>query len=275
VVLRDSEGKVLKFVGTTTDIDDQKRAQEALRKAQAELAHVTRVTTMGEMAASIAHEVNQPIAAVVINGNACLRWLARVTEESTDLNEARETVHRIIRDGNRAGEIIGRIRALFKKADLARESLDLHETIREILLLAKSEMAKQQVVLRLESPSDLPRILGDRVQLQQVMLNLILNAIDAMATVEGRARDLVIRTQSSEGREVTVTVQDTGIGLGRENIEHVFEAFHTTKPGGLGMGLSISRSIVESHSGRLWATANEEYGASFHFTLPTVPRTAP
>ncbi len=272
VVLRDSEGKVLKFVGTTTDIDDQKRTQESLRQAQAELAHVTRVTTMGELAASIAHEVNQPIAGVVINGNACLRWLSRVKEESSDLNEARETLRRIIRDGNRAGEIIARIRALFKKAESAREPLDLNEAIREVIVLARSEMNKQRVMLRLELSSEIPNILGDRVQLQQVMLNLILNAIDAMATVEGRARDLVIRTQNSEGGKVLVTVRDSGMGLHPESVEEVFTAFHTTKPGGLGMGLSISRSIIENHSGRLWATGHDDPGASFHFTLPTASR---
>jgi C4-dicarboxylate-specific signal transduction histidine kinase len=204
----------------------------------------------------------------VINGNATLRWLSRV-KDSVNLKEAREAVQRIIRDGNRAGEIIARIRALFKKTELAKEPLDLNETIREIIVLARNEIAKQQVTLRLELPSDLPRVGGDRVQLQQVMLNLILNAIDAMATVQDRPRDLVIRTQNIEEREVMVTVRDTGIGLSRESIEQVFEAFHTTKPGGLGMGLSISRSIVENHAGRLWATAHEGPGASFCFALPS------
>ncbi len=269
VVLRDSEGKVLKFVGTTTDIDDQKRAQEALRQAQAELAHITRVTTMGELAASIAHEVNQPIAGVMINGNACLRWLSGVKDDSANLKEARATIQRIIRDGQRAGEIIARIRALFKKTELAREPLDINETIREIIVLVRSDMDKQRVALRLELSPNLPKVFGDRVQLQQVMLNLILNAIDAMATVQGRARDLVIETRSSEEGEVLVTVRDSGIGLAPESIEHIFTAFHTTKPGGLGMGLSISRSIVENHSGRLWVTSHVGQGASFHFTLPS------
>ena len=272
VVLRDSEGKVLKFVGTTTDIDDQKRTGEALRQAQAELAHVTRVTTMGELAASIAHEVRQPIAGVLLNGNACLRWLSRVKEESDNLTEARAALQRIIRDCNRAEEIIARIRALFRKTETAKEPLDLNETIREIVVLAKSEIDKQRVTLRLELSPDLPNVLGDRVQLQQVLLNLILNAIEAMATVEGRARDLVIQTQSIEEREVVVTVRDSGIGLHPDSLEHIFTAFHTTKPGGLGMGLSISRSIVENHSGRLWLTTHEGPGASFHFTLPAVSR---
>ncbi len=207
----------------------------------------------------------------MINGNACLRWLARVKEESIDLKEARETIQRIIREGNRAGEIIGRIRALFKKTEPATEPLDLNETIREVIVLARSEMDKQRITLRLELSPDLPNVLGDRVQLQQVMLNLILNAIDAMSTVQGRARDLVIRTQNSGELNVVVTVRDSGIGLDPATREQIFTAFHTTKPGGLGMGLSISRSIVENHCGRLWVAAHEGPGASFSFTLPSHP----
>ncbi|MDB5389809.1 MAG: histidine kinase [Planctomycetaceae bacterium] len=251
---------------------ERQRAEEELRQKQSELVHVTRVTTMGELAASIAHEVNQPLTGVVINGNTCLRWLSRVKKESIELKEAHDTIQRIIRDGTRAGEIIRRIRALFKKAESSKEPLDLKETIREVIVLARGEMNKQHVVLRLELPSDLPRVVGDRIQLQQVLLNLILNAIDAMATVEGRPRELVIQTQSREKGEVMVTVRDTGIGIHPECIEHVFTAFHTTKPGGLGMGLSISRSIVENHSGRLWLTVHEGPGVSFHFTLPIVTR---
>jgi PAS domain S-box-containing protein len=264
------------FTAYLRDITESKQAAEELRrseaglmKAQAELAHVTRVTTMGELAASIAHEVNQPIAGIVINANACLRWLAGVREESANLTEARATLQRIIRDGNRAGEIITRIRALFKKTGPAREPLDFNETIREIIILARTEMDTQRVALRLELAADLALVLGDKVQLQQVMLNLILNAIEAMATVEDRSRDLVIRTESRKAGIVLVTVRDSGPGLDSAGMEHIFAAFHTSKPGGLGMGLSISRSIVESHSGRLWATAHDGPGASFHFTLPT------
>ncbi len=275
VVLRDSEGKVLKFVGTTTDIDDQKRTEEALRQAQAELAHVTRVTTMGELAASIAHEVNQPIAGVLINGNACLRRLARVREESADLTEAREATQRIIRDGNRAGEIIAHIRTFFKKSEPATEPLNLNDTIAEIIVLVRSEMDKQRVVPRLELAADLPPVPGDKVQLQQVILNLILNAIDAMSTVEGRSRDLIIQTQSREKKEVIVTVRDSGIGLDPANMEKVFTAFHTTKPTGMGMGLSISRSIVENHSGRIWVTGHDGPGASFHFALRAISAAEP
>jgi C4-dicarboxylate-specific signal transduction histidine kinase len=265
----------LEFVGALIDVTEATRAAEelrrseaALRKAQSELAHVTRVTTMGELAAPIAHEVNQPIAGVVINGNACLRWLARVNEESTNLEEAREALQRIIRDANRTGEIVARIRALFKKTEAAKEPLDLDETVREVIVLARTEIERQRIALRLELPPNLPRILGDRVQLQQVMLNLILNAIEAMATVEGRARALVIRAKSRAEGDVLVTVCDSGIGLDTVNGERIFEAFHTTKPTGLGMGLSISRSIVDNHSGRLWVTTNDGPGVSFHFTLP-------
>jgi PAS domain S-box-containing protein len=256
------------------DITGRKEAEEELRRseanllqAQAELAHVTRVTTLGEFAASIAHEVNQPIAGVVTNGNACLRWLARLKEESSELAEARQALQRIIRDGARAGEVIARIRTLLKKAETAKESLDLNEAIREVIVLTRSEMNSKQVTLRLNLAPDLPAVLGDRVQLQQVMLNLILNGIDAMQTVQGRSRELVIDTAASGDMEVLVTVRDSGIGLNPGNTEQIFEAFHTTKAGGLGMGLSISRSIVESHGGRLWATANRPHGASFQFSL--------
>ncbi len=260
------------------DITGRKEAEEELRrseadllKTQAELAHVTRVTTMGELATSIAHEVNQPIAGVVTNGSACLRWLARVKGESAALAEARQAIQRIIRDGTRAGEVIARIRALLKKADAAKGPLDLNEAIREVIVLTRSEMNSQGVALRLNLAADLPPVLGDRVQLQQVMLNLILNGIDAMNTVESPGRELVIETVSLSNREALTTVRDSGVGLNPHTIEQIFEAFHTTKPGGLGMGLSISRSIVESHGGRLWATANDAGGATFQFTLSTHP----
>ncbi|MGB8169698.1 MAG: PAS domain-containing protein [Chthoniobacteraceae bacterium] len=272
----DQMGNVVKWYGTNTDIDDLKQAEAGLRrreadlrKAQAELAHVTRVTTMVELAASIAHEVNQPIAGVVLNGNACMRWLSRLHGDPDALAEVRDALQRIIRDGARAGEVITRIRALFKKTETAKASLKINEVIREVIVLARSEMDKRRVILRLELDNDIPPVPGDRVQLQQVVINLILNGIEAMGAVEDRPREMIIRTQLYEGGQVLVTVRDSGIGLDQERNEQLFAAFHTTKPGGLGMGLPISRSIVENHNGRLWATANEDAGATFQFTLTT------
>jgi C4-dicarboxylate-specific signal transduction histidine kinase len=270
------------YIGTTMDITDRKRSEEelrqseaSLRKAQSELAHVTRVTTMGELAASIAHEVNQPIAGVVINGTTCLRLLSRVKEDSGIVTQVREALQRIIRDGTRAGEVLARIRSLFKKAESAKEPLDMNEAIREVIILTRNEMEKHRIALRLELAAGLPWVIGDRVQLQQVMLNLILNAIEAMSNVADRTRDLVIATQITEKKEVHVMVRDSGVGLDPLSAEQVFTAFHTTKPGGLGMGLSISRSIVEHHGGRLWATANAGPGATFQFTLSTHPHENP
>jgi PAS domain S-box-containing protein len=269
-------GEIVEYIGTTADITERKWAEEELRRserdlrqAQAELAHVTRVTTMGELAASIAHEVNQPIAGVVLNANACLRRLALADENPGNLAKAREAVERIIRDGNRAGEVIARIRALFKKTEAAKEKLDFNEMIREVIVLARSEMDKRRVTLMLDLAAGLPHVRGDRVQLQQVMLNLILNGIEAMTTVECRARELIIRTRVNNEAEVLVEVRDCGIGIDPVNTEQIFAAFHTTKPSGLGMGLSISRSIVEDHCGRLWAMTNNGPGATFQFTLPT------
>jgi len=257
------------------DITERKRAEEelhqkelALREAQIELAQVNRVTTMGELAASIAHEVNQPLAGIVTNANAGLRWLAG---EIPDLNEAREAIRRIIRDGKRAGDVIARTRALFKKALTAKERLDINEAIEEVVILAQSEVRRSKVSLRTELAATLPPVAGDRVQLQQVVLNLILNGIEAMSTLEDRARELVITTERGEGDEVHVAVHDVGLGLDPQHAERMFEAFHSTKPGGLGMGLCISRSIVENHGGRLWAVQNDGPGATFHFTLLKCP----
>ena len=253
------------------DITERKRAEEvlhqrevSLREAQTELAHVSRVTTMGELSASLAHEVNQPLAGIVTNANASLRWLGG---ELPNLNEAREAIRRIIRDGNRAAEVISRMLALFKKARTAKERLDINDAIEEVVILTQSEARRNKVALRMELATDLPAVMGDRVQLQQVVLNLILNGIEAVSTVEDRQRDLVIRTQRGEGDEVRVAVQDSGIGFDPMSAERIFDAFHTTKPGGLGMGLSISRSIVEIHGGRLWAVLNDGPGATFQFTL--------
>jgi len=246
------------------DITERKRADEALHKTQAELAHITRVATLGELTASIAHEVNQPLAAIVTNGNACLRWLAG---DSPNLDEARETARRIIRDGNRAGDVIGRIRTLSRKTGTEKELLDMNQAIREVVALAEGEVRRNGVALRMDLTGDLPPILGDRVELEQVVLNLIMNAIEAMSAIGDRPRELVIRTQSGEIDQVRVAVQDSGIGLDPQSMGRIFDAFYTTKPQGMGMGLAISRSIVENHGGRLWVGPNEGRGATFQFTL--------
>jgi PAS domain S-box-containing protein len=259
------------FVTVVVDITERKRAEEvlhqrevSLREAQTELAHVSRVTTMGELSASLAHEVNQPLAGIITNANASLRWLGG---ESPNLNEARDAIRRIIRDGTRAGDVVSRMRALFKKARSTQERLDINDAIEEVVMLTQREVRRSKVALRTELATNLPSVMGDRVQLQQVLMNLILNGIEALSTVENRPRDLVIRTQRSEGDQVRVAVQDSGIGFDPKNAERIFDAFHTTKSGGLGMGLSISRSIVENHGGRLWAVLNDGPGATFQFTL--------
>jgi C4-dicarboxylate-specific signal transduction histidine kinase len=244
---------------------ERKHAEEARREAQAELARVSRVTTMGELTASLAHEVNQPIAAAVTNANTCLRWLTR---DQPDLEEAREAASRIVKDATRAAGIISRVRLLFKKSTPQRELVDVNEAIREMIVLLRSEASRYNITVRMELAADLPRTMGDRVQLQQVLMNLIVNSIDAMKEVDG-ARELAVKSQRTEKEEVLVSVSDTGVGLPPEQTEQIFNAFFTTKPHGTGMGLRISRSIVESHGGRLWAANNSPRGASFHFALPT------
>lgn len=273
--LHDSGGQLVRWHVLLSDIEDRRTAEEQLRQSalrlrevQNELAHVTRVTTMGELAVSIAHEINQPITGVLINANTLLSSLSRFTESSEDLAQARERLNRIVRDGTRAGAIITRIRALFKKAQPTMETLDLNEAIRETIVLARNEIDKRAVSLRLNLSTELPQTLGDRVQLQQVVLNLILNAVDAMSAVP--ERELTITTQREADEKIRVTVRDTGAGLSPECVEEIFTPFVTTKAGGLGMGLSISRSIVENHSGRIWATPHDGPGASFHFSLPVV-----
>jgi signal transduction histidine kinase len=240
--------------------------RERLRQAQADLAHANRVTTMGELTASVAHEVNQPIAASLTNARTCLRWLAG---DTPNLEEAREAAMRIVQDQTRAAEIISRIRLLFKKNTAQRELVDINEIIREMIVLLRGEASRCLITLRTELTEDLPQVMGDRVQLQQVMMNLTMNGIDAMADEEG-PRELVISSERVKDGQVMVSVSDTGVGLPAEQANHIFDAFFTTKLHGTGMGLRISRSIVESHGGRLWAEENIPRGASFHFTLSAV-----
>jgi signal transduction histidine kinase len=243
---------------------ERESAGESLRQAQADLERVNLVNTMGELTASLAHEVNQPIAAAVTNANACLRWLAR---DSPNLEEAREAATRIVRDGTRAGEIISRIRMLFKKGTPQQELVDVNEVIRETIALLRSEATRYSISARIELGANVPRIMGDRVQLQQVLMNLIMNSIDAMKDIDG-ARELVITSQRGEDEQALVSVSDTGVGLPPQQADQIFNAFFTTKPQGTGMGLRISRSIVESHGGRLWAAGNSPRGATFCLTLP-------
>jgi PAS domain S-box-containing protein len=267
VPLRDEGGKIVKWYGTSTDIDDRKLAEEErerLRELQADLAHINRVSMLGELAASVAHEVNQPLAGVVSNASASLRWLAR---EVPDLEEARQAVHRIVRDGKRAGEVIARIRALTRRAQMPREKLDLNETIREVLALVGDEVKRKSVIIRTQFAEDLSTLSGDRVQLQQVVLNLVMNGIEAMSSVGERARELVITTRNVDADRVQVSVEDSGIGIDPQKLDKIFDSFYTTKPSGMGMGLSISRSILQAHGGRLWATRKDGPGTSFHFTL--------
>jgi PAS domain S-box-containing protein len=271
--LRDPRGHIVKWYAASTDIEDLRRAEEELRRretylreAQAELAHVNRVTTAGQLAASIAHEVAQPVAALVTNANAALRWLAG---ELPNLDEARQALGRIVRDGRRAGDVIGRIRALVRKAPPRKDHFDINETILEVLALTRAELRRNGIATQTRLADGLPPVYGDRVQLQQVVLNLILNAVEAMSGPADEPHDLLITTEADEENGIRVTVCDSGPGLPSESLGRLFEAFYTTKSGGMGMGLSICRSIVEAHGGKVWATANEPRGALFQFTLPS------
>jgi PAS domain S-box-containing protein len=262
-----ASGELAQFMGTSTDITQRKLAEEALRQAQVDLAHISRVTTMGELTASLAHEVNQPIAAAVTDANTCLRWLTR---DQPDLQEAREAASRMVKDATRAADIISRIRLLFNKVSPQRELVDVNEVVREMIVLLRSEATRYSISVRAELASDLPEVTGDRVQLQQVVMNLLLNSMEAMKDGDTK-RELVINSQPERNEQVMVSVSDTGVGLPPHQAEQIFNAFFTTKPYGTGMGLRISRSIIESHGGRLWAADNPPRGASFCFTLPAIP----
>ena len=236
-----------------------------MREAQAELARVTRVTMLGEITASIAHEVNQPLAAVVMNGNACRRWLAA---DPPDLDEAREAAQRVVKDGVRAGEVVARIRALVRRGETERNALDVNDVIREAIGFTRTELERQRVAIRTELSEGLPAVLGDRVQLQQVLVNLILNARDAIADVAETPLELTVGSRREASGGVLVEVKDRGRGIDPAQAERIFEAFFSTKPAGLGMGLSVSRSIIEMHGGTIWATPNEGPGTTMRFTLP-------
>jgi signal transduction histidine kinase len=256
--LRDKRGKLVKWCGVANDIEDRKRVEQL----QADLAHTNRISLLGELAASIAHDVNQPLSGIVSNGSACLRWLAR---DTPDIEEVREAVGDIVRDGKRAGEIISRLRSLYKKASPQRTLVDVNETIGEMIVMLRGDANRFGVSMRTDVATDLPKVTADPVQLQQVLMNLMLNAIEAMKETGGV---LTVKSQRDQNGSVLVSVSDTGVGLPAEKADQIFNAFFTTKPQGSGMGLAISRSIVESHGGRLWATPNDGRGASFHFTLP-------
>jgi PAS domain S-box-containing protein len=263
-------GDLVEFVGTSIDVTESRRAEEARLDAQNKLAHANRVMTMGQLAASIAHEVNQPIAATVTNAHAALRWLDR---RPPDLDEVRQALARILKDGNRAAEVIDEIRALIKKAPPRRDRLEINGAIREVIGLAREQVVKNGVSVQTELVDGLPLIQGDRVQLQQVILNLIINAVEAMSEVKEGVRELLISARKAEPGGVLVAVGDSGPGLAPAAVECLFESFYTTKPGGLGLGLSICRSIIEAHGGRLWACANVPRGAVFQFTVPSHPDT--
>ena len=278
IPLRDEQGTIVEWYAASTDIEDLRRAEEELRQreahlrdAQVELAHANRVTATGQLAASIAHEVSQPIAAALTNASAASRWLGA---EPPDLDEVRLALDRIIRDGSRASDVIGRIRALVRKAAPRHDQLNINEEMLEVIELTRSELRSNGTSLQTQLADGLPLVQGDRIQLQQVMLNFILNAVEAMSGSSETTRQLLIRTERDGPDGVLVAVEDSGPGIKPESLDRLFDPFYTTKPGGMGMGLSICRSIIEAHGGRVWATTNEPQGAVFQFTLPRQGGTA-
>ena len=261
---RDQDGQ-LEYFGAIQDVTERRLSEESLANARSELTRVARVTSLGALTASIAHEVNQPLSGIITNASTCLRMLGA---DPPNVDGARETARRTIRDGNRASEVIARLRALFSNERTAAESVDLNEATREVIALLRSELQGSRVILRVELADDLPPVTADRIQLQQVVLNLLLNASDAMSSVEDRPRQLVVRTERDGDRDVRLTVQDAGVGFDPQSFDKLFDAFYTTKAGGMGIGLSVSRSIIERHHGHLWAVPNDGPGATFAFSLP-------
>jgi PAS domain S-box-containing protein len=268
-LIRDHDGR-LEYVGAVQDVTQRQISEEALAKARSELADVARVTSLAMLTASIAHEVNQPLSGIVTNASTCLRML---TLDQPNVDGARETARRTIRDSNRASDVITRLRALFSKKDTIAERVDLNDATREVIALSLSELQRNRVILRCELADDLPLVTGDRVQLQQVILNLLRNGSDAMNTVHDRPRELLIRTERDEGDRALLSVKDAGIGFDPQSMDKLFQAFYTTKNDGMGIGLSVSRSIIEQHDGRLWATPNDGPGATFSFSIPGATNT--
>jgi C4-dicarboxylate-specific signal transduction histidine kinase len=264
-VVRDETGRPRRMFGTVQDITERRRAEELLRETQAELARVTHVTMLGEITASIAHEINQPLTAVVMNSNACRRWLAA---DPPRIDEAREAAAHVIADAERAGKIVHGIRAIMKRDEWERHALEVNDMIRDALEAARSDLERKHVVVRAELSDDLPAVRGDRVQLQQVLMNLLVNAGDAMDDTPDGQRTLTVRSRGQDTGDVLVEVNDRGKGIESADTGRVFDAFYTTKANGLGMGLAISRSIVEAHGGRIWATSNDDGGTSMSFVLP-------
>ncbi len=265
VAIRDPEGTIIRFVGTSTDIDDLKAAQEELHNTRGALAHATRVMTMGELTASIAHEINQPLSGILTNANTCLRMLAA---DQPNVEGARETARRTIRDANRASDVITHLRALFAKREAAADPFDMTEATEEVIVLCSSDLHRKGTLIRPEFANELPVVVGDRIQLQQVILNLLTNAADAMLAVDDRPREIHIKTELDADDLVRVTVRDSGVGFDSRDADKLFAAFFSTKPQGMGIGLSVSRSIIESHHGRIWAVKNEGPGATFAFAIP-------
>jgi signal transduction histidine kinase len=257
--------KIVGYIGTTLDMTERKRAEDALRQTQAELARVARATAMGELTASIAHEITQPLSAVVINSHTCLHWL---DDKTFNLVKARSAATRTVRDAELTTNIIARIRALMIKSEIERVSLDVNDIVGEVLALSSGELQNSAIRVKTALAEKLPPVLGDRVQMQQLLLNLILNAIEAMAGVTGRVKELTIETCVQNENYILVRVHDLGVGVSLEQAEQIFAPFFTTKPGGTGMGLAICRTIVEAHNGRIWSSPGAARGAVFQFTLP-------